>query len=221
MIQTIMLIIRKIITKLPAIIYDACAIPLAWYSAYWLRFNMHPYPSIITSSYSRLALFFLFVVQLSCYVYFKTNRGLWRFSSLNDVLRILKASITAVVLVIPMLYLSSVLQHLPRAVFPLYSIILAMLLCGGRLIIRLHSDKSGHLDDVESKKVLIIGAGQAGESLARDLRRSSHYEPIGFVDDNLSKRGLEVHGIRVLGAMHDIDRLVQEYAVDLIFIAIP
>lgn len=221
MMHTIMLSIRKIITKLPVIIYDTCAVPLAWYSAYWLRFNMHPDPTIIASSHSLLALSFLLAVQVACYYYFKTYRGLWRFSSLDDVLRILKASLTATVLVIPALYLSSVLQHLPRAVFPLYSIILVMLLCGGRLMIRIHSDKSGRVESVESKRVLIVGAGLAGEGLVRDLRRGGHYLPVGFVDDNVNKRGLEVHGVRVLGAIRHIDQFVREYDVDLIFIAMP
>jgi FlaA1/EpsC-like NDP-sugar epimerase len=222
MMQKMMSTITKIIAKLPVIIYDVCAIPLAWYSAYWLRFNMHPELSILISSHSLMALSLLIVVQVGCYYYFKTYRGLWRFASLDDVTRILKASITAVFLVIPTLYLSSILQHLPRAVFPLYSIILAMFLCGGRLMIRLHSDKQGRLlSNVESKKVLIVGAGLAGESLARDLRRSCSYLPVGFIDDNLSKKGLEVHGVRVLGAINQIERFVKDYSIDLIFIAIP
>jgi FlaA1/EpsC-like NDP-sugar epimerase len=222
MMQKIMLLIRKIISKLPVIIYDVCAIPIAWYAAFWLRFNMHPYMSILTSSHSMMALSFLVVVQVSCYYYFKTYRGLWRFASLDDVIRILKAAITAVFLVIPVLYLTSILQHLPRAVFPLYSIILVMFLCGGRLMLRLHSDNQGRLESVnESKRVLIVGAGLAGESLVRDLRRSNYYQTIGFVDDDLSKKGLEVHGVRVLGTINQIKHFVKDYAVDLIFIAIP
>ena len=212
---------KKFITKVPVMIYDVFAIPLAWYSAYWLRFNMHPYPSILTSSHSIMALSFLLMVQVGCYFYFKTYRGLWRFSSLDDVVRILRASITAVVLVIPVLYLTSVLQHLPRAVFPLYTILLTMLLCGGRLMVRLHSDKRTRLERLDSKRVLIIGAGLAGEGLARDLKRSSYYELVGFVDDNSNKRGLAVHGIRVLGATSQLNEFVQEYSIDLIFIALP
>lgn len=217
----IMLTIRKFFTKLPVMTYDICAIPLAWYLAYWLRFNLHPEPAILTSSHSLLALGFLVLVQSVCYFYFKTYRGLWRFTSLDDVTRILKASITAVVLVIPALYLSSVLQHLPRSVFPLYSLILAMFLCGGRMMIRLHLDKSNRVEYSDGQRVLIVGAGLGGEGLVRDLKRNGYYQPVGFVDDNISKRGLEVHGIPVLGPIRNIEQFVRKYAIDLIFIAMP
>lgn len=214
--------IKKIMTKLPVIIYDICSIPVAWYAAFWLRFNMHPYFGILTSTHALFALNLLFIVQIGCYFYFKTYRGLWRFSSLSDVLRILKASVSAVFLVIPALYLTSILQHLPRAVFPLYCIILTTLLCGGRLLTRLHSDKYSREDsETESKKVLIVGAGLAGESLVRDLKRHSYYHVIGFLDDNSNKRGQEIHGVRVLGATHQIKQIVHEYDIDLVFIAMP
>lgn len=128
--QKIIILTKKIIAKLPVILFDVAAIPVAWYAAYWLRYNMQPYPSSLTSTHSFIALALLSIVQISCYYYFKIYRGLWRFSSLNDVIRILKATITAMVLVIPVFYLTSILQHLPRSVFPLYCIILATILCG-------------------------------------------------------------------------------------------
>lgn len=54
------------------------------------------------------------------------------------------------------------------------------------------------------KRVLIVGAGQAGEGLVRDLKRTPNYCPVGFVDDNPAKRGKEIHGIRVLGATREL-----------------
>lgn len=221
MIKMIALSLRKLFKKLPVILFDVAAIPLAWYAAYWLRYNMRPYPAL-NSNYPLFALALLALVQISCYYYFKTYRGLWRFSSLNDVTRILKASVSAIILAIPVFYLTSILQHLPRSVFPLYCLILATVLCGGRLMFRLHWDKRSRRNrKIESKRVLIIGAGLAGESLVRDLRRSNSYQPIGFIDDNMSKTGLEVHGVRVLGTTRQISEIVSRYSVDLIFIAIP
>lgn len=216
--------IRKLFLKLPVIVFDIAVIPVSWYTAYWLRYNLHPFPAVLTSAYSYVALVLLTVVQVVCYYYFKTYRGLWRFSSLNDVVRILKASVSATILVIPVFYLASILHYLPRSLFPLYSIILATLLCGGRLLVRLYWDKqvkgNGHPSS-DLQKVLIVGAGQAGERLVRDLNRESVYQPVGLVDDNFSKRGLEVHGIRVLGSTAQIPELVKQLAVDMIFIAIP
>jgi FlaA1/EpsC-like NDP-sugar epimerase len=222
MMKKLFIFLGKFYSKLPVILFDLSAIPIAWYAAYWLRYNMHPYSNILISTYASIALVSLTIVQVGCYYYYKTYRGLWRFSSLNDVIRILKATVAAIILVIPVFYLTSLLQHVPRAVFPLYCIILATILCGGRLMFRLHWDKSIRGNkETNVKNVLIIGAGLAGEGLARDLIRSNSYKLIGFVDDNISKTGLEVHGIRVLGATRQIVEFVTQYAVDLIFIAIP
>lgn len=215
-------IIKKLLSKLPVILFDITAIPLAWYGAYWLRYNMHPFPGILTSTPAFIALALLSMVQISCYYYFKIYRGLWRFSSLNDVMRIIRASITATTLIIPVFYLASLLHHIPRSVLPLYCIILITILCGGRLSIRLQWDRRSRGDGSnEIKRVLIIGAGQAGEGLVRDLKRGHQYQPIGFLDDNVSKKGLEVHGVKILGDTAQIADIIKRYSVDLVFIAIP
>ena len=213
---------KKNLLKLPIILFDAMAIPIALYTSCWLGYNTHPYTNILTSTHLYIALAELSIVQISCYYYFKTYRGLWRFTSLDDVIRILKASVTAMVLVIPVFYLSSLLHHIPRAIFPLYCIVLSTLLCGGRLMFRHHRDKCFRSKNESNlKKVLIIGAGQAGEGLVRDLKRSNSYQPVGFIDDNISKTDLEVHGVRVIGTTRHIAEFVNRYSVDLIFIAIP
>ncbi|MGL5743271.1 MAG: polysaccharide biosynthesis protein [Legionella sp.] len=222
MIQKKNIFLQRLYGKLPVLLCDFLAIPVAWYIAYWLRYNMQPFPKMLVSSHSYIALTLLTTIQVFCYCYYKTYRGLWRFFSLNDVIRILKSTLTTTILVIPVLYLASILHEIPRSVFPLYCIILTASLCGSRLLRRIYWDRRARgTHAAESKRVLIIGAGMAGEGLVRDLRRSNHYLPIGFIDDQLTKRGLEVHGVPVLGTTEEIVDRVNEYAIDLIFIALP
>jgi FlaA1/EpsC-like NDP-sugar epimerase len=71
--------------------------------------------------------------------------------------------------------------------------------------------------------VLIIGAGQAGEMLARDLLRDpeAKYRPVGFVDDNPATRGKDIHGLPVMGSCDDIPKAVGERDIDLLMLAVP
>lgn len=214
--------VQKILSKLPVIAFDVLCIPVAWYAAYWLRFNLHPFSTRHELPYSLRALAILVVLQTGLYYYFKVYRGLWQFSSLNDLARILRAVGGTTLFVIPLFYLSEILFYIPRAVLPLYAMILSGLLCGARLLVRYYSDY--HVKNPEAsriERVLIVGAGQAAESLIRDLKRSSDYMPIGIVDDSQSKRGLEMHGVRVLGTIPTLPEWVRKYHIDMIFIAIP
>lgn len=212
---------NKILRKLPVLIFDIASIPIALITAFWLRFNLESLPTTIINKHTATLLALLIFVQVNCYYYFKVYRGLWRFCSLNDVARILKAVVSAIFFVISLLYLTSELQFIPRSVLPLYGLNLVTLLCAGRLLNRYYWDRSKSRSKLNVKKVLIIGAGEAGAWLIRDIKKNPFYEPVGFVDDNLIKRGLDVHGVRVIGAIRDLPNLVQQLGVKLIFIAIP
>lgn len=222
MIKNISVFLRKLYQKLPVIFFDLSAIPLAWSCAYWLRFNMEPTTADINVHHFLEALMILMVVQTSCYYYFKVYRGLWRFSSLNDLMRIIKATVTAMFISLPIFYLASIVQSIPRSVPVLYCIALISFLAGGRIMMRNYFDQKNRtqsLDDLQ--RVLIVGAGLAGEWLVRDLKRSPQYFPVGIIDDNVSKLGLEVHGVPVIGLVQNMADIVTEKNIDLIFIAIP
>lgn len=212
------LFIMRLYKKLPILLFDLAAIPTAWCAAYWLRFHMQNF----TIDHSFDALKIMFITQAACFYYFKVYRGLWLFSSLKDLIRIIKSVVLAIALVIPIFYLTSLLNYIPRFIFPLYAVSLLTILCSVRLLSRAYHEKrlfSGQ--ENEAKRVLIIGAGDAGECLLRDLKRTNMFWAVGFVDDNHKRFGKEIHGVAVLGTLSDLSRLVIKHNVDLILIAIP
>ena len=208
----------KLYKKLPVLLFDITAIPMAWYGAYWLRSNMRSF----SMDYSSLALIAVLIMQVTCFYYFKVYRGLWCFTSMKDIVRIIKSVVVAIILVLPVFYMTSLLNHIPRSILPLYAMILLTFLCSARLVNRAYHEEKvipGRANAV--KRVLIIGAGAAGEVLVRDLKRTNTFWPIGFIDDNSNRYGMEIHGVAVLGTLSQLSKLVVIHRIDLILIAIP
>ena len=201
-------------------IHDVVMIILAWLGAYWFRFNF----STIPTPYLEEALTWLplvVVLQGSVFVYVGLYRGDWRFASLPDLIRIIKAAVFGTAICLGLLFLLTRLEGIPRSIFPTYAVLLMLWLGGPRFFYRWSRDRRLYLG--QAKRVLIIGAGRAGEMLVRDLLRDTSHElfPIGFVDDQRNKIGLEIQGIRVLGGSDCIPALVEQEAVDLVLIAMP
>lgn len=216
------LFILKLKQKASVLFCDVMAIPIAWYLAYWLRYNLQPFPSDVTSDAAIHSFLILTLIQVSCYYHFKVYRGLWKFASLNDIARIIKSALSALGIAIPVLYLLTYIQHIPRSVLPLYAMILTTIWSGGRLLRRLYWDNRHKPDkSLARKRVLVVGAGDAGASLIRDLKRSPAYISVGIIDDYQSKRSIEVHGVPVVGAISDLVDKTMQLRIDLIFIAIP
>ena len=206
--------------RLSAVVHDLLMIPLAWLGAFWLRFNLSEIaPQYMTSAFSALPL--VVVVQGLFFWYFGLYRGVWRFASLPDLVRIIKAVAMGGFVVAISLFFVFRVENLPRSVFPLYGLLLVAFLGGPRLVYRWFKDHK--LYARPGKRVLIVGAGRAGEMLVREMRRDpSHpYDPVGFVDDGRRKLGREIQGVPVIGRCDDIPLLTQSYDVELIIIAIP
>ena len=216
----------KIYSKWPVLLYDILCIPLAWFFAFYLRYNLEKLSSPILSIHALLVFTILMSVQVGCYYYFKIYRGLWRFASLDDVLRITKSILSATFITVLVIYALSIWgDGVSRAILSLYDMMLMALLCGGRFLCRYKMEQHNHgslyKNDSNKQNVLIIGAGQAGAGLMRELKRSQQYCAVGFVDDSAAKSGYDVYGVRVLGVIADVPEIVIKHKVDLIFIAIP
>jgi FlaA1/EpsC-like NDP-sugar epimerase len=213
-------LLGKLQKRYAAFLHDLLMIPLAWLGSYWLRFNLDGIPAEYWQQALRM-LPVVLVVQGSLFWYFGLYRGVWRFASMPDLVRILKATLTGVAVVAAAIFLLTRLQGVPRSVFALNAILLVLLLGGPRFIYRWIKDR--RLYGQEVTNVLIVGAGQAGEMLVRDLLRDSlhAYRPVAFVDDDPAKRGKDLHGVRIAGSCNVIPDLVTDLAVQLILIALP
>lgn len=215
---------EKNISKLPFIAFDMVAMPFAWILVYWLKYAADGIVSHLLAKDALTALSILIIGQIVCYFKFKVYRGIWHYASLDDVIRVMQATLISVVIAAPFMSFIALFDVVPRRVLPLYCLILTSLLCGGRLVFRYWAEnKRGYLHKPNEKvqRIFIVGAGQAGSGLVRDLKRTTAYLPLGFIDDDKSKLGLELHGVPVLGSLEKLPELVEKLTIDLLFIAIP
>ncbi len=202
------------------VLHDIAMVMIAWLGAYWLRFNLESVPEPYRSQAFR-ALPVILVVQAGAFWFFGLYRGVWRFASLPDLVRIGKAVLAGAAISAMLLFAFTRLEDVPRSIFPLYGILLGFVISGPRLVYRWYKDQ--RLAIGTGSRVLIVGAGAGGEMLVRDLTRNLRktYQPVGFADDDPKKLGTEIHGFRVFGPVSALPELVTKHAIDLIFIAIP
>ncbi len=201
-------------------LHDLVMVVLAWLGAYWLRFNLSlPPPKYVDSALETLPVVLL--VQLLVFSRLGLYRGVWRFASVPDLIRIGKSALVGVALLAVALYFYNRLEDVPRSVPPLYVMLLGLLLAGPRLIYRMWKDQGIAL--VVGRRTLVVGAGRAAELLVRDLLRArdSRFIPVALVDDDPGKKGSELHGVRVRGPCELIPALVERLEIEAILIAVP
>lgn len=149
-------------------------------------------------------------------------KGLWRFASLPDLWNILRAAVLGALAIAVTLFLYNRLATVPRTVLAVYPFVLAVLLGLPRLGYRYWKDsRLDFLSRSPAMRVLVLGAGRAGDTLVRDLLRENQYRPVGFLDDNVQVRGARIHGIPVLGTLQQLPDLARETAAQMLLIAMP
>lgn len=203
-----------------AFIHDLLMVPVAWLLAYWLRFNLGEIPQPYLDG-ALTGLLPALLVQAVVFWRFGLYRGIWRFASITDLKRITVAVLVGTTLIFFFLFVFDRVQGVPRSVPLIYLVLQLLLLAGPRLFYRFLKDHRLVLHNAQ--RVLIVGAGRAGEILVRDMLQDAHsaYIPVAFVDDKLKQQGGELHGIQIHGTTDQIPELVKRLSVDLILLAIP
>ncbi|MDX8382064.1 MAG: nucleoside-diphosphate sugar epimerase/dehydratase [Ghiorsea sp.] len=203
-----------------AFIHDMVWVAAAIYLALVFRFDFGSIPhNHVESGWYLLSV--ALPVQALSYWYFGLYRGIWRFASLPDLKRILQSVVTGTLIVYSGLFVWIRLESIPRSTFVLYPLLLMFGLSGTRVLYRWIKDRKLKLSTTDGKRVLIIGAGQAGELLARDILHSDKYIPVGFLDDDKKKKGRDIRGIRVLGDTSGLGVLIHDLRIEEVFIAMP
>lgn len=201
-----------------AMAFDACLTVVANYAAFVLRFDGSIPPLEMGAWLSTLPV--LVLVRALVFVPLGVYAGLWRYTSLWDLQRIVVGVATSTALFSGILRVGMDGYGYPRGVFVIDSLLLVVLMAGSRLARRVYR-VARQLQ--YRKRVLIFGAGDAGEMIVRDMRNNPFYGfvPVGFLDDDPTKAGRRIHGVPVLGTRADLPRVMAHAEPDEILVAIP
>jgi FlaA1/EpsC-like NDP-sugar epimerase len=193
----------------------------AYLLAFCLRFDFHIdsiYWSIILKT-----LPLLIGIKMLIFGYFGLYSGLWRYASIDDIWRILKAHLLATPCFILAVAAVHTFDGFPRSIFILDFILSGCFIAGMRFTSRLIREKFRPEYKIVRRKALIVGAGEAGVIVLREsrLNAKANIEIVGFIDDDPRKRNLRIQGVSILGACKDIPAIVNEYGIEEVIIAIP
>ena len=210
----------RIHPRLAVVVHDMVMVWVAWIAVSMLRWSLEPNPPPVALFGPEV--WFVLAAQAVIFWWTGLYKGLWRFASLPDLWNIVKAAVLGALAIAITLFLYNRLGTVPRTVLTVYPLVLAVLLGTPRLLYRYWKDSRLDFSTrAPSQRVLVLGAGKAGEALVRDLRRENRYTPVGFLDDNASLRGARVHGIPVLGTLEQLPALARETAAEMLVIAMP
>lgn len=205
--------------RLLAISHDLVAVALCWFIAYWLRFNLSLPEPYLNSATETFAL--VLCVHAPAFWFFGLYRGIWRYASLMDLRRIIVAVVLAAVVVAAGVLMLRV-QSVPRSVLLLHPILLVLVMGGSRFLYRARRDRLlyGRMKLV-GEPVLVLGAGDAAERLAREMMHSSTWTVVGMLSKDPSHVGHEFWGVKILGRIDELPKWAESLSVTKVIVAMP
>lgn len=189
------------------VLLDLGLIVLANFLAFWLRFD-GAIPGTATKGFLE-ALPWLVGIRGTAFALFRLNQGLWRYTSVWDFRNIVIGVSISTLAFYGWVHWGMKHIEYPSSIYVIDSIILVCLLTGMRLSVRLLRER---IIFRHKRKVLIIGAGDSGERIVREMKtqESYIYQAIGFIDDDESLHNQRIHGVKVLGTRKDLLEILKE-----------
>ena len=213
---------QKTIRQTILIVIDAISVILALYGSLVLRFN-----GLIEKQYLDHANALVIIVVALSLIIFSLNRlyhSLWQFASVIELKNILIATLLSSFVNIALFEVTG--NKLPRSCYIIYFLLLTMFVGGSRFsyrLIRLIKKDFPTKEKRELEKVMIVGAGEAGEKIYREIYTSQNIykEVLCFIDDDKTKIGRRIHDVLIYGGRHDIQKACDKYKIDEILVAMP
>ncbi len=208
------------------VVYDLIAMAGSYFVALWLRFDCQF--SVIPHGYLSAWMKFAPIYLVGCFVVFwalHLYRSLWRFASFDEFKRILFAS--AFTAVFHGVGISVLFSRMPVSYYIIGPVVQFMLVLfvrfAYRFILLERSRRSKNVKKEMASRVMLIGAGEAGQMILRDMHRAKEVNDrvCCIIDDNRNKWGRLIDGVPIVGGSDDILLNVEKYKIEKIFLAIP
>lgn len=185
------------------------------------------------SNYIGTYVLIIILVKIVMFVIFGIYRRVWKYASIKDMVAVVEAVTLSIIVMGVIFYVLSqpvnwfgrvfVLPYFPRSILIIDYLLTLLLMIISRFSERFFNELRFGKRGIRKKRVLIAGAGDAGEMIVREMirQRNSEYIPIGFLDDDRMKLNNHIHGVKVLGPLSSLENTIQKFAIDEILVAMP
>jgi len=209
--------------RLAQLVGDVVIVAASWWIAFSLRFDAkwpHEYVTLF-----RGTLPIIVGIKLVVFVAAGFYNRWWRYVSIRDMWVMARGVVIASVVADLTVYFASPVHHLrlPRSIAVIDLVTTLLLVGGARVLARTVIERPTGGVVARGKEVIVVGAGDAGRLIVQEMQRSRllNYTPIGFIDDDPRKHHSRIMGVRVLGAIDDLPRVLPEHRPDELLIALP
>jgi len=201
------------------VLLDVILISLSYWSAYAIKFG--PYQNDVQWRLFLRTLPVLVFVRLGAFLLMGVYRGIWRYTGIGDLVLFAKAVALGSVVSLLILLFRFHFQGFSRTVFMIDGVVMLLLLSGSRMTFRFFRQMLPATKVKDGRRILIFGAGDAGELLLRELlnNRDLRYAPVAFLDDDVRKQGKVIHGLRVFDGNGSLRKLVSEQRIEEVLIS--
>ena len=200
------------------LLIEAILVASSYYVAFALRFDGKIPPAQLTAYLQTVP--WLLASRFLVAFAFRMHHRVWRYTGLWDLINLAAAGVVGTLLFATFVTLAINCPWIPRTVYAIDTVVVIILLGGARALRRILYEQDKR---EPGRRVLIFGAGDAGELIVRDMLHNSdyRYSPVGFVDDDRIKVGRMIHGIRVLGTRAEVAEIISGHAPQEVLIAMP